>query len=106
MQAVNNKGCSRKRWWLLVSNALQDALVFVAVALQICFPVETSTLAAMCIIALLDFSSGAQVGMVRGLGVTEIKKAVAKSAYVGVVVEKKMQDQFIGNVKGWTFWWR
>jgi uncharacterized membrane protein YoaK (UPF0700 family) len=96
-QAGNIMRCARRRWWLLVSNALQTALVFAAVALQICFPAESSTPAAMGIIALLAFSSGAQVGMVRGLEVTEITTAMATAAYVDVVVDKRMLGQFTGN---------
>jgi uncharacterized membrane protein YoaK (UPF0700 family) len=97
-QAANIMGCARKRWWLLVSNALQTALVFAAVALQMCFPAPTPTPAAMGIVALLAFSSGAQVGMVRGLGITEITTAMATAAYVDVVVDKNMLGRFTGNV--------
>lgn len=97
-QAGNIMGCARRRWWLLVSNALQTALVFAAVALQISFPVESSTSAALGSVALLAFSSGSQVGMARGLGIREITTTMATAAYVDLVVDKPMLGRFAGNV--------
>ena len=84
---------------------MASCLKFLANCIGLCcrrlanmLPCEKLDPAATGIIALLAFSSGAQVGMVRGLGVTEITTAMATAAYVDVVVDKRMLSQFAGNV--------
>ncbi|KAJ5692199.1 hypothetical protein N7462_001622 [Penicillium macrosclerotiorum] len=77
----------RRRVWLLASNVVQTALVFVALLVQTAGPVRRDGPAAMSVIACLAFSSGAQVAMSRGLGVPEITTAMATAAFVDVVVD-------------------
>ncbi|KAJ5766487.1 uncharacterized protein N7511_004103 [Penicillium nucicola] len=84
----------RRRLWLLISNFIQTALVFVAVAVQYSFPIRRDGPAAMAVIACLAFSSGAQVAMSRSLKITEITTAMATAAFIDVVV-----DPCLGKLK-------
>jgi uncharacterized membrane protein YoaK (UPF0700 family) len=84
----------RRRLWLLISNFIQTALVFTAVAIQYCFPIRRDGPAAMAVIACLAFSSGGQVAMSRSLKITEITTAMATAAFIDVVV-----DPCLGKLK-------
>lgn len=86
---VGNRLGPRKRWWLLLSNLLQTAMVFAATAVQYVYPVHHTGAHALITIALLAFSSGGQVAMSRRLGITEITTAMATAAYVDLVVDPK-----------------
>lgn len=77
----------RKRLWLLISNFIQTTLCFCAVIIQYTLPIERDGPAAMAVIALLAFASGAQVAMSRSLKVTEITTAMATAAFIDVVVD-------------------
>jgi len=80
----------RKRWWLLLSNLLQTVMVFVAAALQFVYPIRPEdVVVARLVIALLAFSSGAQVAMTRGLKITEITTAMATAAWVDLFVDER-----------------
>lgn len=85
-QVGNLCGCKR-RLWLIVSSALQSAIVFAAVALQYrCGVSETGSIA-LWAIALLGFASGAQVAMARTVKIPEITTAMITSAYIDLVVD-------------------
>lgn len=75
----------RRRWWLVLTNALQTAMVFAAVGMQYRFginiPGERRLGIDLAVIALLAFSSGGQVAMARALQMTEITTAMATAAY-------------------------
>jgi uncharacterized membrane protein YoaK (UPF0700 family) len=87
-QAGNLMDCARRRWWILLSNVVQTVMVFAAAVLEFHLPYPPTGPVAMGVIALLAFSSGAQVGMVRGIGITEITTAMATAAYIDVAVDK------------------
>lgn len=87
---VGNYFGPRKRWWLLLSNLLQTAMVFAATAVQYVYPIHHTGTHALITIALLAFSSGGQVAMSRRLGITEITTAMATAAYVDLVVDPKL----------------
>lgn len=83
-------GC-RRRWWLIVSSVLQTAMIFAASGLQYRFGVKEEYHSVnMGVIALLAFSSGAQVAMVRALQMTEITTAMATAAYVDLFLDVNM----------------
>lgn len=77
----------RKRLWLLISNLIQTTLCFCAVIIQDSWPIKRDGHAAMMVIALLAFSSGAQVAMGRSLKITEITTAMATAAFIDLVVD-------------------
>ena len=85
-QLGNHVGC-RRRLWLLVSNTLQTTMVFTAIGLQYRNGVSVTGSMTMGVIALLGFSSGAQVAMARSLKITEITTAMATAAWVDVLVD-------------------
>lgn len=73
----------RKRWWLITTNLFSTALMFVAAGLQYAVPVTESGPAALGIITLLAFSSGAQVAMARPLNVPQITTvSISQSSYI------------------------
>ncbi|KAJ5162318.1 hypothetical protein N7492_007710 [Penicillium capsulatum] len=80
----------RRRWWLLVSNWIQTCLVFCALAIQYTWPIRRDGRAAMGVIGLLAFSSGAQVAMSRSLKITEITTAMATAAFIDLVVDPRL----------------
>ena len=82
-------GVLRKRWWLVFSSIVQTAMVFGAWALQYRQPIHADGVA-MTVIALLAFSSGAQVAMARGLRITEITTAMATAAWVDIIVDPEL----------------
>lgn len=90
MGQIGNYVGVRRRLWLLTSNLVQTSLVFAAVAIQYSFPIQRDGPAAMAVIALLAFSSGAQVAMSRSLKITEITTAMATAAFVDVVMDPNL----------------
>lgn len=92
MGQIGNAVGGRRRLWLLVSNAIQTALVFAAAALQYRggSVVEPEGPTAMGVIALLAFSSGAQVAMARSTKVPEITTAMATAAWVDLLVDPRL----------------
>lgn len=99
MGQIGNAVGGRRRVWLLVSNAVQTALVFAAAALQYRGGdvVEAEGATAMGVIALLAFSSGAQVAMARSVKVPEITTAMATAAWVDLLVDERL---FAGQNRG------
>lgn len=93
-QLGNHLG-ARKRYWLLLTSIFQTILVFVAAAVQYRGPdpVSDSGPAALAVISMLAFSSGAQVAMARGLNITEITTAMATAAYVDIFIDEKMFEK-------------
>ncbi|KAF8856556.1 hypothetical protein BDZ45DRAFT_691676 [Acephala macrosclerotiorum] len=87
---IGNLVGPRKRWWLLLSSMLQTLMVFTAAAIQYTgpTPVHDHGSSALAVLALLAFSSGAQVAMARGLKITEITTAMATAAYVDIFVDE------------------
>lgn len=72
MGQIGNAIGPRKRWWLIATNIFSTALMFAAAGVQYAVPVTASGPAALGVIALLAFSSGAQVAMARPLKVPQI----------------------------------
>ncbi|CAK7208059.1 hypothetical protein SEUCBS139899_010893, partial [Sporothrix eucalyptigena] len=72
MGQIGNLFGPRKRWWLVTTNLLSTAMVFVTAVLQYVRPVRVSGSTALGAITLLAFSSGAQVAMARPLNVPQI----------------------------------
>ncbi|RDI87897.1 Histone-lysine N-methyltransferase, H3 lysine-79 specific [Venturia inaequalis] len=79
-----------RRLWILLTNLLQTTLVIAATAIQYTTPLLPTGPAAWTVISSLAFSSGAQVAMARGLGITEITTAMATAAYVDLVADPKL----------------
>ncbi|TID18969.1 Histone-lysine N-methyltransferase [Venturia nashicola] len=79
-----------RRLWILLTNLLQTILVIAATVIQYTTPLLTTGPAAWSVISTLAFSSGAQVAMARGLGITEITTAMATAAYVDLVADPKL----------------
>lgn len=92
MGQIGNAVGGRRRLWLLVSNAIQTALVFAAAALQYRggSVVEPEGATALGVIALLAFSSGAQVAMARSTKVVEITTAMATAAWIDLLVDPRL----------------
>lgn len=84
---IGNLFGSKRRLWLIVSSALQTAIVFAAVALQYRHGVSETGNIALWVIALLAFASGAQVAMARTVKIPEITTAMITSAYIDLVVD-------------------
>lgn len=74
MGQIGNVAGSRKRWWLLLTNLLSTALMFGAAGVQYAILPEEPENGpiAMGVVALLAFSSGAQVASCRPLDVPQI----------------------------------
>ncbi|OTA31220.1 hypothetical protein BTJ68_08966 [Hortaea werneckii EXF-2000] len=77
----------RRRYFLLASHLIQTAMAFGAAALQAVSGGEGSGSFAMGSIALLAFSSGAQVASMRPMRVQEITTAMATAAWVDFVID-------------------
>lgn len=78
---------SRRRIWLLVTNAIQTVLVAVAAGLRWKVATSSGGSGALGIIALLAFASGAQVALARTVNVPEITTAMVTSAYIDFFVD-------------------
>lgn len=77
----------RRRLWLIVSNVLQTAIVFLAVALQYFYRVTETGSISLGTIAMLGFASGGQVALARTVKIPEITTAMVTSAYIDLVVD-------------------
>lgn len=90
-------GGGRTRAWLLLCNAIQTLLVFLAATLQYLdddddgpFVVEPTGPRALTVIALLAFASGSQVVQSRSLACTEISTAMATAAWVDLMIDPRL----------------
>lgn len=88
-----------KRWWILLNNFFQVLLVFTASIVQAIHlgwgfvprnPLLDYSAEAMIAVALLAFSSGSQVALVRLLHRSEITTANATSCYVDLLIDKRL----------------
>lgn len=79
-----------RRLWILLTNLLQTLLVITATIIQYATPLTVTGPSAWLVISTLAFSSGAQVAMARGLGITEITTAMATAAYVDLMADPKL----------------
>lgn len=80
----------RKRWWLILCNALQTCLVFGATAVQYRYGVHSQGPTAIAVVALLAFAAGSQVVQSRSLAATEISTAMATAAWVDLMIDRKL----------------
>lgn len=78
-----------RRGWLLASHLLQTLMVFAAAAIQSISNGQGIGPYAMGSIALLAFSSGAQVASMRPMRIQEITTAMATAAWVDFVIDPK-----------------
>ena len=76
-----------RRSWLLATNILQTALVFIAAALHTHTDHTRDDSKGLAIITLLAFASGAQVAFARTVRIPEITTAMVTSAYIDFVVD-------------------
>lgn len=77
----------RRRLWLFSSSFLQTGMVYGAAAIQYRAGTDYEGAAALGVIFLLAFSSGAQVALGRSLKITDITTAMATAAYVDVLAD-------------------
>jgi uncharacterized membrane protein YoaK (UPF0700 family) len=80
----------RRRGWQFITNLAQTAMVFGAAGIQYSHDVEETGQWALAIVALLAFSSGAQVAAARAFRVQEITTAMATAAWVDLVIDPKL----------------
>lgn len=80
----------RRRGWQFATNLAQTAMVFGAAAIHFTHDVEQTGNWALAIVALLAFSSGAQVAAARAFRVQEITTAMATAAWVDLVIDPKL----------------
>ncbi|OAA73260.1 DUF1275 domain protein [Cordyceps fumosorosea ARSEF 2679] len=80
----------RKRWWLILCNLIQTALVFGAAAVQYKHGLDDRGPAALAVIGLLASASGSQVVQSRSLAMTEISTAMATAAWVDLIIDQKL----------------
>jgi uncharacterized membrane protein YoaK (UPF0700 family) len=85
-QVANFVG-SRRRLWLLISHTVQTAMIFGAATIQFVHGVQSSGPSALGAMALLAFSSGAQVASMRPMRRPEITTAMATAAWVDLVID-------------------
>lgn len=81
---------SSRRLWILLTNLIQTFLVIAATVIQYTTPLHVTGTSAYIVLSALAYSSGAQVAMARGLGITEITTAMATAAYVDLVADPKL----------------
>ncbi|KAF2259337.1 hypothetical protein CC78DRAFT_537181 [Lojkania enalia] len=91
MGQIGNLFGPRKRIWLFISNVIQTALVYAAVAIQWSVSSNSESIA-MGVIALLAFSSGGQVAMARPLNIPQITTAMATAAYADLLVDPRLHS--------------
>ncbi|CAK3910013.1 Histone-lysine N-methyltransferase [Lecanosticta acicola] len=102
-QTSSYLGCRSKKWWLLLTNAVQTAFVLIAALINLVNRTpnyETDDLNSatiLCSIGLLAFASGAQVAMSRQLGMPEIPTTQATAAYVDLFVDPNFFAAVTGN---------
>lgn len=87
---VGNAVGSRRRLWQLISNILQTIMAFGAGWVQFAKGSQQSGPWALAAIALLAFSSGAQVATARAFRMTEISTAMATAAWVDLVIDPQL----------------
>ncbi|KEF55102.1 uncharacterized protein A1O9_08755 [Exophiala aquamarina CBS 119918] len=80
----------RRRAWLLFSHLLQTIMIFGAAWIQSNSAARGSGPSALGAIALLAFSSGAQVASMRPMRIPEITTAMATAAWVDLVVDSNL----------------
>ncbi|KAH0167179.1 hypothetical protein KCU67_g3990, partial [Aureobasidium melanogenum] len=88
-QVANWFGVKQLRWWLLASNLLQTALMATAAGLQ-AVSSDSKPQYRKAALAMLALSSGAQVGMVRALKITDITTAMATAAYIDIFIDPSL----------------
>jgi uncharacterized membrane protein YoaK (UPF0700 family) len=88
-QIANVVGANR-RDWLLVTHLTQALMVFGAAAVQGASGGQGTGPFAMGSIALLAFSSGAQVASMRPMRIQEITTAMATAAWVDFVIDPRL----------------
>lgn len=94
-QVANYLQCRFIRWWLLLSNIIQTALVLASAILNIAHRTgdylstnsETNSSTIIGTVAMLAFASGMQVALSRQLGMPEIPTTQATAAYVDLLVD-------------------
>ncbi|KAK1754898.1 hypothetical protein QBC47DRAFT_203537 [Echria macrotheca] len=83
----------RRRWWLVLCNFVQTALVLGTAALQYAHDggavVELTSVRTLVAIGMLAAAAGSQVVLSRALGMTEISTAMATAAWVDLVIDPK-----------------
>lgn len=79
-----------KRYWVILTNLIQTLLVIAATIIQYTTELKVTGTSAFVVLSMLAFSSGAQVAMARGLGITEITTAMATAAYVDLAADPKL----------------
>lgn len=84
---IGNHIGSRRRWWQCVSNLLQTTMTLGAAWLQFSRGTQQSGPWALAVIALLAFSSGAQVAAARAFKMPEISTAMATAAWVDLLID-------------------
>ncbi|KAK0632373.1 hypothetical protein B0T14DRAFT_415812 [Immersiella caudata] len=80
----------RQRWWLILCNFIQTALVFAAAALQYTKGVELTGDRTLVAIGLLASAAGSQVVLSRALEMTEITTAMATAAWLDLVIDPNL----------------
>lgn len=90
-QLANFLDVVQRRWWLFSTSLFQCAVIAIAAALLYRLPgaSHASNGLSLLVISLLAFSSGAQVGMVRALKITDITTAMATAAWIDVLIDPK-----------------
>jgi uncharacterized membrane protein YoaK (UPF0700 family) len=83
----------RKRWWLVLCNFVQTALVLGTAAVQYAYDggaVELTSARTLVAIGMLATAAGSQVVLSRVLGMTEISTAMATAAWVDLVIDPNL----------------
>ena len=80
----------RCRAWLLLSHLLQTLMAFGAAAILAVSHIHGTSGSAMGALALLAFSSGAQVASMRPFKIQEITTAMATAAWVDLVIDPEL----------------
>ena len=80
----------RKRYWLIFNHLLQTLLVFAAAIIQAKTLHKGRGPYAAASIAVLAFSSGAQVSSMRPMRIPEITTAMATAAWVDFVIDPRL----------------
>ncbi|KAH0333256.1 hypothetical protein KCU81_g9919, partial [Aureobasidium melanogenum] len=90
-QLANFLSAVRRKWWLISTSMFQCALIAIAAALLYQLPDASHALNGLGLltITLLAFSSGARVGMVRALKITDITTAMATAAWIDILIDPK-----------------
>lgn len=87
---VGHRVGPRKRWWLLLCNLLQTALVFTAAGIQFVHGVQLRSTLGLVVISMLAFAAGSQVVQSRALAMTEITTAMATAAWIDLLIDRNI----------------